>query len=240
LPGTGHRRRIEEELMTESQTIRVLIVDDHAMLRRGLRFFLNGFDDLELVGEAASAQQALDLCGELAPDVVLMDMVMPDIDGAAATELIRQQYPEAQVLALTSFQEEDLIERALQAGAIGYLLKNVGAEELAEAIRGAHAGRSTLAPEATKVLIQATRQRAGQPDYGLTEREQEVLGLLMEGLSNAEIAERLVVTVATVKFHVRGILNKLGVDSRTEAVALAWQQNLVPREGRGSEARRTG
>lgn len=226
--------------MTESQTIRVLIVDDHAMLRRGLRFFLNGFDDLELVGEAGSAQEALDLCDELAPDVVLMDMVMPDIDGAAATELIRKEYPDAQVLALTSFQEEDLIERALQAGAIGYLLKNVGAEELAEAIRGAHAGRSTLAPEATEVLIQVTRQRAGQPDYSLTGREQEVLGLLMEGLSNAEIAEQLVVTVATVKFHVRGILNKLGVDSRTEAVALAWQQNLVPREGRGPEARRNG
>ena len=226
--------------MTESHTIRVLIVDDHAMLRRGLRFFLNGFDDLELVGEAGSAQEALDLCDELAPDVVLMDMVMPDIDGAAATELIRKEYPDAQVLALTSFQEEDLIERALQAGAIGYLLKNVGAEELAEAIRGAHAGRSTLAPEATEVLIQVTRQRAGQPDYSLTGREQEVLGLLMEGLSNAEIAEQLVVTVATVKFHVRGILNKLGVDSRTEAVALAWQQNLVPREGRGPEARRYG
>lgn len=223
--------------MSKSQPIRVLIVDDHAMLRRGLRFFLNGFDDLELVGEAASAREALDLCGELAPDVVLMDMVMPDFDGAAATELIRQQHPEAQVLALTSFQEEDLIERALQAGAIGYLLKNVGAEELAEAIREAHAGRSTLAPEATEVLIQATRQRVGQPDYGLTEREQEVLGLLMEGLPNAEIAERLVVTVATVKFHVRGILNKLGVDSRTEAVALAWQQNLAPHEGRGPNAR---
>jgi len=226
--------------MTESQPIRVLIVDDHAMLRRGLRFFLNGFDDLELVGEAANAQEALDLCGELAPNVVLMDMVMPDIDGAAATELIRKEYPDAQVLALTSFQEEDLIERALQAGAIGYLLKNVGAEELAEAIREAHAGRSTLAPEATEVLIQATRQRADQPDYGLTGREQEVLSLLMEGLSNAEIAERLVVTVATVKFHVRGILNKLGVDSRTEAVALAWQQNLVPREGQASGARRNG
>ena len=226
--------------MTDSTPIRVLIVDDHAMLRRGLRFFLSGFDDLELVGEATSAREALDQCGKLAPDVVLMDMVMPDMDGASATELIRRQYPEAQVLALTSFQEEDLIERALQAGAIGYLLKNVGAEELAQAIRGAHAGRSTLAPEATEVLIQATRQRAGQPDYALTEREMEVLGLLMEGLSNAEIAERLVVTVATVKFHVRGILNKLGVDSRTEAVALAWQQKLVPREGRGPDGRRTG
>jgi two-component system, NarL family, response regulator LiaR len=234
---SSHPRRIEEEVMTEGEPIRVLIVDDHAMLRRGLRFFLTGFEDLELVGEASSATEALDLCGKLSPDVVLMDMVMPDIDGAAATEMIRREYPKAQVLALTSFQEEDSVERALQAGAIGYLLKNVGADELAQAIRDAHAGRSTLAPEATEMLIQATRQRASQPEYNLTARETEVLGLLMEGLSNAEIAERLVVTVATVKFHVRGILNKLGVDSRTEAVALAWQQNLVPTEGRGPDAR---
>jgi two-component system, NarL family, response regulator LiaR len=223
--------------MTDTTPIRVLIVDDHAMLRRGLRFFLTGFDDLELVGEASSAGEALDLCGKLAPDVILMDMVMPDMDGAAATELIRAQYPDSQVIALTSFQEGELVERALRAGAIAYLLKNVGAEELAQAIREAHAGRSTLAPEATEVLIQATRQRADQPQYDLTQREKEVLGLLMEGLSNAEIAERLVVTVATVKFHMRGILHKLGVDSRTEAVALAWQQNLVPRDPQGPNAR---
>ena len=214
--------------MTESSSIRVFLVDDHAMLRKGLRFFLTGFDDLELVGEAASGKEAIRLCAELQPDVVLMDMVMPDMDGAAATQAIRQQSPSVEVIALTSFQEEDLIERALQAGAISYLLKNVSAQALAEAIRRAHAGHSTLAPEATEVLVKATRQRAGQHDYGLTERELEVLSLLVEGLSNAEIAERLVVSVATVKFHVRGILSKLGVSSRTEAVALAWQQSLIP------------
>ena len=214
--------------MTESSSIRVLLVDDHAMLRKGLRFFLTGFDDLELVGEAASGKEAIRLCAELQPDVVLMDMVMPDMDGAAATQAILQQSPSVQVIALTSFQEEDLIERALQAGAISYLLKNVSAQALAEAIRRAHAGHSTLAPEATEVLVKATRQRGGQHDYGLTERELEVLSLLVEGLSNAEIAERLVVSVATVKFHVRGILSKLGVSSRTEAVALAWQQSLIP------------
>jgi NarL family two-component system response regulator LiaR len=213
--------------MSETSPIRVILVDDHAMLRKGLRFFLAGFDDLELVGEAASAKEAIRLCAELEPDVVLMDMIMPDMDGAAATQVIRQQTPGTQVIALTSFQEEDLIERALEAGAISYLLKNVSAQALAEAIRQAHAGHSTLAPEATEALIKATRQRASQHDYGLTEREQEVLSLLVEGLSNAEIADRLVVSVATVKFHVRGILSKLGVSSRTEAVALAWQQNLV-------------
>jgi NarL family two-component system response regulator LiaR len=198
------------------------------MLRKGLRFFLAGFDDLELVGEAASGKEAVRLCAELEPDVVLMDMVMPDMDGATATGAIRRQNPTTEVIALTSFQEEDLIERALQAGAISYLLKNVSADALADAIRQAHAGHSILAPEATEALVKATRQRAGQRDYGLTERELEVLSLLVEGLSNAEIADRLVVSIATVKFHVRGILSKLGVSSRTEAVSLALQQNLIP------------
>ncbi|MGD8903084.1 MAG: response regulator transcription factor [Anaerolineae bacterium] len=214
--------------MTEPSPIRVMLVDDHAMLRKGLKFFLAGFDDLELVGEAASGKEATRLCAELEPDVVLMDMIMPDMDGAAATEIIRQQSPEIQVIALTSFQEEDLIERALQAGAVSYLLKNVSAQALADAIRQAHEGRSTLAPEAAEVLVKATRQRASQRDYGLTDREQEVLSLLVEGLSNAEIAERLVISIATVKFHVRGILSKLGVSSRTEAVTQAWQENLIP------------
>jgi NarL family two-component system response regulator LiaR len=198
------------------------------MLRKGLRFFLAGFGDLELVGEAASGKEAIRLCAALQPDVVLMDMVMPDMDGAATTEAIRRQNPNLEVIALTSFQEEDLIERALQAGAISYLLKNVSADALADAIRQAHAGHSTLAPEATEALVKATRQRAARPKYDLTERELEVLSLLVEGLSNAEIAERLVVSVATVKFHVRGILSKLGVSSRTEAVALALQQDLIP------------
>jgi NarL family two-component system response regulator LiaR len=213
--------------MTTHKPIRVIIVDDHAMLRRGLRFFLKGFDDLELVGEASSGPEGIRLCAETQPDVVLMDMVMPDVDGADATRMILEQCSDVKVIALTSFQEKDLIEQALQAGAMGYLLKNVSAEELAQAIREAHAGRSTLAPEATQALIQAARQRAGQADYGLTAREQEVLALLVAGLSNAEIAERLVVSVATVKFHVRNVLSKLEVDSRTEAVALALQKGLV-------------
>ena len=214
--------------MDEPSRIQVILVDDHAMLRKGLRFFLAGFDDLELVGEAGSGKEAIQLCAELQPDVVLMDMVMPDMDGSVATEAIRRENPSVEIIALTSFQEEDLIERALQAGAISYLLKNVSAEALAKAIRQAHAGHSTLAPEATEALVKATRQRAGYHDHGLTGREMEVLSLLIKGLSNAEIAERLVVSVATVKFHVRGILSKLGVSSRTEAVALALKQDLIP------------
>jgi NarL family two-component system response regulator LiaR len=213
--------------MDEAHRIGVLIVDDHAMLRRGLRFFLGGFDDLELLGEAASGKEAIEFCAQSEPDVVLMDMIMPDIDGAEATQAIRESNPDTEVIALTSFHEENLIERALQAGAIGYLLKNVAADQLAAAIREACAGRSTLAPEAREALIRITQKRAQHQDYGLTEREQEVLTLMVEGLSNAEIAEQLVVSVATVKFHVRGILSKLGVSNRTEAVSLAWQQNLV-------------
>ncbi len=213
--------------MTGANPIRIILVDDHAMLRKGLRFFLAGFDDLELLGEAASGKEAIRLCAELEPDVVLMDMVMPDMDGATATKAILDQTPTIQVIALTSFQEEDLIERALRAGAISYLLKNVSAQTLAEAIRQAHAGHSVLAPEATEALVKATRQRASHHDYGLTERETEVLSLLVDGLSNAEIAEQLVVSVATVKFHMRNILSKLGVSSRAEAIAMAWHEGIL-------------
>ena len=212
--------------MTATKPIRVMIVDDHAVVRGGLKFFLLGFDDLELAGEAEDGEEALRLCDQLHPDVILMDMMMPGIDGATATQNIRQRYPKVQVIALTSFKEQDLVQRALQAGAIGYLLKDVQADELAEAVRAAHAGRPTLAPEATQALIQAATQPP-MPGHDLTEREREVLALLVKGLSNNEIAERLVVSISTVKYHVSGILSKLGATNRAEAVALALQHRLV-------------
>jgi len=212
--------------MTDSDRIRVLIVDDHAMLRRGLVTFLLSFDDLELVGEAADGAEALRLCDQVQPDVVLMDLVMPNMDGSTATRAIRGRYPQVQVIALTSFREEELVQAALEAGAIGYLLKNVPAEELAEAIRAAHAGRPTLAPEAAEALIHAATHPPA-PGHDLTPREREVLALMVEGLRNADIAERLTVSRSTVKFHVSRILSKLSVSSRTEAVALALQHNLV-------------
>jgi len=173
--------------MTESNPIRVLLVDDHAVVRSGLGAFLLAYDDLELVGEAASGEEAVRLCERFQPDVVLMDLVMPGMDGATATRLIREHCPQIQVIALTSFKEKELVEGALEAGAIGYLLKNVSAEELANAIRKAHAGKPTLAPEAAQVLIQAARQPPA-PGFDLTEREREVLALMVEGLSNPEIA----------------------------------------------------
>lgn len=212
--------------MTDSKPIRVLIVDDHAVVRSGLAAFLLAFDDLELAGEASSGAEAVRLCSQVQPDVVLMDLVMPEMDGATATRSIRQACPQIQVIALTSFKEEELVQRALQAGAIGYLLKNVSAEELADAIHKAHAGRPTLAPEAAQALIHAST-KPQPPGHDLTDREREVLALMAKGLNNPEIAKRLVISQSTAKFHVSSILSKLGVSSRTEAVALAVQHHLV-------------
>ena len=212
---------------TSSSRIRVMLVDDNAMVRRGLATFLKVYDDLELAGEAASWQSAIQLCNTLHPDVVLMDMVMPDMDGAAATRMIRKQSPGIQVLALTSFKEGILVQSALQAGAIGYLLKDVSADELAQAIRAAHAGRSTLSPEAAQALVLVTSQPPA-PGLDLTEREREVLALLIEGLNNTQIAAKLNVSPSTVKSHVSNILSKLGVASRTEAVTIALRNRIIP------------
>ena len=212
--------------ITDAARTRVMIVDDHAMVRSGLAAFLSVADDFELVAEAENGNQAVRLCGELKPDVVLMDLVMPGMDGVQTTRAIRERFPDIQVIALTSFPEDRLVQEVLEAGALSYLLKNVGADELARAIRAARAGRPTLAPEAAQALIQrATAPRA--PGHDLSPREREVLALMVQGLNNPDIAERLVVGRSTVKFHVSSILGKLGVQSRTEAVALAVQHHLV-------------
>jgi len=208
------------------ETIRVMIVDDHKVVRSGLSAFLTAYDDLELVAEAESGEKALALCHKYQPDVVLMDLVMPKMNGAETTEAILKSWPDIKVIALTSFKEQILVEGVLKAGAIGYLLKDVDADDLANAIRQANAGKPTLAPEAAQILIQASRQPY-KPGIDLTDRENEVLTLLVEGMTNPEIAEKLYVSKSTVKFHVSSILNKLQVSSRTEAVAKALQEGLI-------------
>lgn len=213
-------------MTSSSPRIRVLVVDDHTMVRRGLATFLKVFDDLEFAGEAPSGRTAVQLCAQIQPDVVLMDMVLPDVDGATATRLIRKQSPQVQVIALTSFKEEALVQSALKAGAIGYLLKDVSADELAQAIRAAYAGRATLSPDAAQALVDAA-SRPPALGFDLTERERVVLDLMVEGLNNTQIAGRLTVSPSTVKSHVSNILSKLGVASRTEAVVLALRNQLA-------------
>jgi len=212
--------------MTEAHTIRVLLVDDHTVVRSGLSAFFLAFDDLELVGQAAGGEEAIRLCEQLQPDVILMDLVMPGMDGATATRRIRERWPQIHVIALTSFPDEDLVHKAIQAGATSYLLKNIEPDELEEAIRAAAAGRPTLAPEATRALINAAG-RPAPPGYDLTPREREILALMVQGLSNPEMAGKLDLSISTIKFHVSSVLAKLGVAGRTEAVSLALQHNLV-------------
>ncbi len=212
--------------MSDQGAIRVMIVDDHTMVRRGLAAMLKVKTDLKLVGEAGNGQEALQRCRAIRPDVILMDLVMPRMDGPTAIRAVRREWPGVQVIALTSFQEKDLVQQALQAGAISYLLKNVSIDDLAQAIRAACAGQSTLAPEATQALIQAANQ-GPRPGHDLTPREREVLELMTEGLTNPEIAQRLMVSLSTARAHVSSILSKLAVSNRAEAVARAFRLKLV-------------
>lgn len=205
--------------------IRIMLVDDHAVVRSGLSAFLSVNPDLELVGEAENGEQAIVRANALKPDVILMDLMMPVLDGVAAIQGIKKQNPNIQIIALTSFQEDELVQSALKAGAVGYLMKNVTARELAAAIKSARDGKMTLSPEAAQALVRASQQ--AQETEVLTEREREVLKLMVDGLNNAEIAERLVVSLSTVKYHISNILMKLGVDNRVAAVTMALQKKLV-------------
>src|SRR5512139_469513 len=212
--------------MNTPQTIRVMLVGDHNVVRSGLASFLKAYDDLELVGEARNGLEAVDLCRQKKPDVILMDLMMPEMDGIAATRAIMADFPQMKIIAMTSFEDEQLVQGVLRAGAISYLLKNVTSDELAKAIREAVSGRSTLSPEAATALVHATRP-AKQPSYDLTEREMEVLNLVVQGHSNQQIAETLVISLATVKAHTSNILSKLQVSSRAEASAFAIKNKLV-------------
>jgi len=211
--------------------IRVMVVDDHDIVRSGLTVLLETFDDMKLVGDAAGGEEAIQLCQRIRPDVLLMDLMMPGVNGVQAIDHIRRDCPDTQIIVLTNFKEEKLIHAALQAGAISYLLKDVTIDELANAVRAAYRGRATLAPEAVQVLV-STATRPPEPGHDLTEREQEVLGFVVNGMNNREIAEVLTISRSTVKNHVSSILSKLGVSNRSEAVVLALQHHLVDRETR--------
>ncbi len=213
--------------MSESKPIKVMIVDDHPIVRDGLKAALLAHDDLDLAGEAGSGRAAIDRCQESTPDVILMDMAMPGMDGLETTRTVLDQYPQVKVIILTNFPDEDLVQSALEAGATGYLLKNVSIGTLADAIRSAYAGQPTLSPEATQALIQAkTRPRRLGDD--LSPRERQVLALVVQGLSNDEIAERLVISPLTVKNHVSACISKLGANNRTQAAVIAVEHRLIP------------
>jgi NarL family two-component system response regulator LiaR len=210
-----------------SNPIRVMVVDEHGMVRKGIVAYLKNNPDLHIIGEAQNGREAVEMCERLTPDVILMDLQMPEMDGIEATRIIHAQYPLIKIVALTSFPDRDKVQDVLSAGAISYLLKNVSGDDLAEAIRDAFAGRATLAQEAVQALIQPPQVTPVASGFNLTTREREVLILLTKGLNNNEIANQLSISHATAKAHVSNILSKLGVSNRAEAVAIAIQQKLV-------------
>lgn len=209
-----------------TNVIRVLLVDDHAVVRSGLGKFLLINKDMELVGEAGDGAEAVQMASLHKPDVILMDLMMPVMDGITATREIHKKYPNIKIIALTSFAEQNMVQGALQAGVTGYMQKNVTATELANAIRSAAAGRMTLSPDATMALANAVTQ-SHLPGNILTERETDVLKCLVDGENNKEIAAKLFVSLGTVKFHISNIFQKLGVENRVEAVRMAIEQKLV-------------
>jgi len=214
--------------MGELGRMRLIVVDDQVVLRRGVVALLSEFEDIEVVAEASSGEEALALCQTIRVDVVLMDLLMPGMSGVEAIQALHDAYPDVHLIAFTSYRDDSLVEEALRAGAISYLLKDVLPDDLAKAIRLAGQGMPVLAPAATQSLVHALAQRYPKLGYDLTDRERQVLALLTEGLSNHDIAERLVITPATVKFHTRSIRHKLGTTSRTETAILALQNHLIP------------
>jgi NarL family two-component system response regulator LiaR len=220
------RRKGESGSVTDDSQIRILIVDDHNVVRKGLRTFIAVHDDLELVGEAGNGEEAIEQCAALHPDVVLMDLKMPVMDGPTAIRHIRERFPEIKIVALTSFDDDTMAQRALKAGAIGYLFKDVEEDELMSAIRFARRGQSIVAPQAMRALV-ASSLTEDEYSISLTVREQETLDLVARGMTNPEIADKLMISVSTVNFHVHNVLDKLGAKTRTEAVVIAAKEGLI-------------
>ena len=216
-----------------AESISVLLVDDHAMVRQGVKAFLVTQPDLSVVGEAGSGEEAIELAAQLIPDVILMDLIMPNMDGVEATRRVKQVSPRSQIVVLTSYHEDEHIFPALKAGALSYILKDVSAEELAAAVRKAAAGEAVLNPRvAARVIkeLQGRREHAPNPFTELSERELEVLKLIADGMSNAGMAEKLVLSEKTIKGHVSNILSKLHLADRTQAAVYAWREGVVRKD----------
>lgn len=208
--------------------ITVLVVDDHIKVHQGLAALIDATDDIEIVGHGSNGAEALQLCEQLLPNVVLMDVMMPTMDGITATKHIRARFPSVRVLAMSSFNDADSVRQMLEAGAIGYILKTASVDDITDTIRVAHAGKSVFSTEVTQTLLmQAPPPNTPRETFGLTPREREILALLAEGKNNNEIAGALYISVSTAKFHVSSIFAKMGVSNRVEAVALAKEKKLV-------------
>lgn len=216
--------------MIVKNRIKVLIADDHPLVRHGIKTFLETYDDIYIVGEAENGREAIEICEKHLPDVVLMDVRMPELNGIEATNHILKKRPNIKVIILTSFIDKELIENSLKAGASSYLLKNESGERIVRVIRDAYQGKSNLSSEATQIMISEVRNPLSKR-YQLTKREKEILSLMVEGLSNKEIAKRLTLSTSTIQFHITNILSKFGVSKRTEAIYLALKQKLVKLPG---------
>ena len=212
---------------TTPRPIRVMIVDDHPIVRDGLKSMLLAFDDLQLVSAVGDSAEVLAACQEHQPEVIMMDIHLPGINGIGVTRLVLAQYPQMKIIMLTSFVDDSTVMTALEAGAVGYLVKNASINTMADAIRAAHAGQPSLSPEATTALIRA-KTDSPKPGSDLSAREREVLALVVQGLTNDEIAEQLVISPATARHHVSACFQKLGAANRAQAVALATKHHLVP------------
>lgn len=208
------------------EKIRVVVADDHKMVRKGLNVLLEGYDDIDIIAEAVDGEHVVAVCQDTCPDVALIDIVMPRLNGIRATKKILELCPDTRIIALTSFSDDNHVQDVLKAGAISYLLKDVSGDELANAIRRAHEGKATLSPDAAQVLVLATT-RPPTIGHDLTDREYEVLELMIKGFNNREIGEALVISSSTVKNHVSSILSKMGATSRTQAVALAVEHKIM-------------
>jgi two-component system, NarL family, response regulator LiaR len=206
--------------------IKVLIVDDHPLVRKGINILLGVYDDIEVVGEAENGREAIEICEKYNPDIVLMDLIMPEINGIEATRKILENWPSIKVIILTSYIDKKLIEDSLKAGAMGYILKNISGNKMVETIRDANKGKSTLSSEASDFLISNLKNPA-VPNYQLTGQEKNILSDLVQGMSNKKIAQKQVLSLSTVKFHVSNIISKLGVSNRSEAISIALKNRLT-------------